>query len=91
MALRAGPRSAAYVAAALYGAAVAISVYPPLVGWVTLLYIPFILVADLGFLFSALSIARRPTKENAKRTKKVSLLWMLLGLVAFLTGGVIPL
>jgi hypothetical protein len=45
----------------------------------------------LGFLYSALTIVRKPTKGDAKRTKKVSLIWMLLGLVAFLTGGVISL
>lgn len=91
LALTAGPERAAYLAAALYGAAVAISVYPLVGGWVSSLYLPFIVAADLGFLYSALTIVRKPTKGDAKRTKKVSLIWMLLGLVAFLTGGVISL
>jgi len=87
VALKSGASRAAGVASALYVGAVAVSVLPPLSGWVSPFYLPFILVADLGFLYSALSIVRRPTRENAKRTKSASLLWMLLGLAAFLTGG----
>ncbi|MEM3736885.1 MAG: UbiA family prenyltransferase [Candidatus Bathyarchaeia archaeon] len=87
LALRSGCRHAARVAAALYGAAVAVSALPLLGGMVSALYLPFVLAADAGFLYSAISIARRPSRENAKRTKKMSLLWMLLGLVAFLAGG----
>ncbi|MFH1329015.1 MAG: UbiA family prenyltransferase [Candidatus Bathyarchaeota archaeon] len=89
LAIRYGLRKTAYASGPFYASAVIISIYPWLSGMVSILYLPFIMFADFGFLYSAVSIARRPIKENAKRVKKLSLIWMLAGLLAFVFGGFI--
>jgi geranylgeranylglycerol-phosphate geranylgeranyltransferase len=55
-----------------------------MVSW---LYVPIVLACDLGFLFSTYSIIKDPSPENALRSKNQALVWMLLGLIAFIAGG----
>ena len=45
-------------------------------------------MADAGFIYSAISIIRDPSKVNALRVKKITLLWMLIALIAFITGSI---
>lgn len=85
-----GEKCAAKFGAALYAAAVAISPIPyifSLVGWV---YLPIVLAADIGFIYSAIKIIRSPTRENSLKVKNYTLLWMLIGLMAFIAGSLQP-
>lgn len=87
LALTLGGRGASLTASAFYLGAVAASLIPFFRGGVSLFYFPLVGVADLGFLYSSVSIMKTPTRENTKRVKKLSLIWMFSGLLAFLLGG----
>ncbi len=83
-----GPKTAAWSSASLFAAAVALSFSAPL--WdknVSVFYYPAVVLADLGFLYSAYRLIRNPKPETAKVVKKHVLVWMFLGLVGFLMGG----
>jgi len=68
-------------------AAVLLSTIPIMLKMVSWLYVPIVLACDLGFLYSAYSIVKDPSPKNALRSKKHALVWMLLGLIAFIAGG----
>ncbi|MEM0205247.1 MAG: UbiA family prenyltransferase [Nitrososphaerota archaeon] len=82
-----GERSAAILGAALYVSAVCLSPLPYILGYVSFLYIPIVLVCDAGFIYSSISIIRSPSKENAINVKNQSLVWMLIALASFIAGG----
>ena len=82
-----GARAAALTSAGLFVSAVIVSLVPPILGIVSIWYLPIVLVADIGFVGSSASLASKPEPERAKKVKNIVLLWMLLGLVAFLFGG----
>ena len=81
-----GERTATYMASALYLSAVAISPLPWIWGLVSIRYLALVALADLGFISSSVTLLRKPSKENARKVKQTVLLWMLLGLIAFLVG-----
>jgi len=68
--------------------AVLLSAIPITLKMVSWLYVPIVLACDLGFLYSAYSIVKDPSTKNALRSKNHALVWMLLGLIAFIAGGV---
>ncbi|HID04891.1 MAG TPA: hypothetical protein EYH45_07680 [Candidatus Caldiarchaeum subterraneum] len=82
-----GLRKAAFLGSGMYLAAVTLSPLPYLLGYVSLAYLPIVLLADIGFIYSAASITTKPNKENAKRQKNHTLIWMLIALIAFILGG----
>lgn len=82
-----GPKKAAQVALAFFTAAVLLSPIPIALRLMSIWYLPPLIIADAGFISSALSVLRSPTRENAKRAKSTILVWMLLSLIAFLTGS----
>jgi geranylgeranylglycerol-phosphate geranylgeranyltransferase len=67
--------------------AVLLSAIPITLKMVSWLYVPIVLACDLGFLYSAYSIVKDPSPKNALRSKNHALVWMLLGLIAFIAGG----
>jgi geranylgeranylglycerol-phosphate geranylgeranyltransferase len=83
-----GPRFAARLGASLYMAAVAVSPLPYMLGLVSWTYIPIVAAADAGFAYSAYSISRDYSRENALKVKSMTLIWMLLGLIAFIAGSI---
>jgi len=70
--------------------AVLLSAIPIMFRMVSWLYVPIVLVCDLGFLYSAYSIVKDSSPKNALRSKNHALVWMLLGLIAFIAGGFTP-
>ncbi len=83
-----GPKSAGWASATLFVAAVTLSFFAPLLdGRVSLLYYPAVVLADLGFLYSAYRLVRDQKPKTARAVKRQVLVWMLLGLVGFLMGG----
>ncbi|MEM2988729.1 MAG: geranylgeranylglycerol-phosphate geranylgeranyltransferase [Candidatus Bathyarchaeia archaeon] len=84
-----GNRTAAELALALFSLAVALSAIPPFSGLVSAWYIPPVVVADLGFLRSSLRVLRNPSRPEALKAKGSALLWMALGMAAFLAGSLI--
>jgi len=81
-----GASVAAKYGGALFLCAVALSPLPLLLGLVTYLYIPLVVICDIGFLLTTYSILSNPTPRSAKRNKRYVLLWMTFGLLAFLMG-----
>jgi len=86
VALVRGVKAASVLAAVFYSLAVAVSLVPWLLGLVSWLYLPVVLAADLGFEASAFILLHDYSKRNALRVKRMVLVWMLLGLLAFIAG-----
>jgi geranylgeranylglycerol-phosphate geranylgeranyltransferase len=78
---------AAKTGALFFVIAVLLSAIPVSLGLVSWFYVPPVLFCDTGFIYSAYSIVKNPSPENALRSKNQALVWMLLGLVAFVAGG----
>ncbi len=81
-----GSRKAAYLALFFYVLAVVISFFPWLLGEVSVWYLPFVAVADLGLIFSSTSLLHNYSRENARRVKNIARIWMVIGLFAFVAG-----
>ena len=88
LALKYGPRPAAQAASAFYLAAVALSFIPPVLGLVSVYYLPPVALSCLGFAYTSFKILGRPEVGEARRLKRLSLLWMLFGLIGFMAGAV---
>jgi geranylgeranylglycerol-phosphate geranylgeranyltransferase len=73
--------------ASFFVVAVLLSTIPVALRMVSWLYAPIVLVCDVGFLYSAYSIVKDPSPRNAVTSKNQALVWMLLGLIAFIAGG----
>lgn len=84
-----GERAAAKVGAALYLMAVALSIIPMRMGYVSSYYVPFIVVTDVGFLHLSWATMRGRGRENALRVKNRTLIWMATAMLAFLMGGLL--
>ncbi|MFC2060279.1 UbiA family prenyltransferase [Chloroflexota bacterium] len=82
-----GNSFAARLAAAFFAAAAVLSLVPLTWGLVSILYLPFVVASDIGFVYSSISLIRDCSPRNARVTKNMVLIWMLLGLIAFLAGS----
>jgi geranylgeranylglycerol-phosphate geranylgeranyltransferase len=82
-----GTKVAALASAGLFVVAVLLSFLPPFLENISWLYFPPVIVADVGFLYSAYRLVGNQTAENVRAVKGHVLIWMLLGLVGFLLGG----
>jgi geranylgeranylglycerol-phosphate geranylgeranyltransferase len=87
LAVRYGERNASIVGAVFYVSAVALTPLPLLLGLVTFWFVPFVLVTDVGLVISSLLLLRDYSRENARRIKKLVLLWFLIGLLAYIFGA----
>jgi len=82
-----GGKTGAYVASLFYVLASGLSLIPVYVKLVSFWFLPFVLVADAGFISSSLLLIRDYSRENARRVKNVILLWMMFALLAFIAGS----
>ena len=87
LAVRYGERAAAAVAVVFLLSAVALTPLPWYLGIVSFWFIPVVLATDVGFAVSSVLLLRDYSRENARRTKKLVLLWFVLGLLAFVFGA----
>ena len=81
-------RTAATVSVVFYLLAIVLSVFVWLFDWVSWWYLPPVILADAGFIWSSLTLLKDYSKENAKKVKRRILVWMLIGLLAFIVGGI---
>lgn len=81
-----GSKAAAITAALFYIAAVVLSLFPWVLGRVSAWYLPLVILADIGFILSSVFLLRDHSRENARRTKRLVLVWMVTGLLAFVAG-----
>ena len=87
LAVRYGERAAAVVAVVFFLSAVALTPLPWYWGIVSFWFVPVVLVTDVGFVVSSVLLLRDFSRENARRAKKLVLLWFVLGLLAFVFGA----
>lgn len=86
LAVRFGEKKAAVAAALFYLSAVLLSPIPWLLSLVSLWFIPLVAVTDLGLAVSSLMLLKDYSRENARKVKKIVLLWFIVGLLAFVIG-----
>jgi geranylgeranylglycerol-phosphate geranylgeranyltransferase len=86
LAARFSERIAAIVAVGFYVAAVALSSLPWFLNSVSLWFIPPVVVTDVGLIVSSVMLLRDYSRDNARRVKKIMLLWFMFGLLAFVLG-----
>jgi geranylgeranylglycerol-phosphate geranylgeranyltransferase len=87
VAVQYGPKVASKVASIFYLTTVVLSPVPLVFGLVGRRYIPLVLVSDIGFIASTFSLLRKFSSEDAERIKNMVLIWMFIGLIAFLAGS----
>jgi len=88
LAISYGAKKAAYASVAFFIAAVLLSPLPLILKLMHIWFLPPLIAADIGFIMSSKNLIENHTKENAKKVKNRILLWMLLGLIAFITGTI---
>src|SRR3990170_1615685 len=86
LAVRYGERYSAVVAAVFYVSAVALTPIPWLLGLVSFWFIPVVILTDVGFVLSSALLLKDYSRENARKIKKIVLLWFVTGLLAFVLG-----
>ena len=83
-----GPKRAAQVASLFFILAVLLSPLPAALNLTTMWFLPPLIITDIGFIYSSLSLVRKQTREEAKKIKNRALIWMALGLIAFMSGTI---
>jgi geranylgeranylglycerol-phosphate geranylgeranyltransferase len=88
MAVRYGEKTAAIAAAFFYFSAVLLSPIPWLLNLVSFGFVPLVAITDSGFAASSLVLLKNYSRENARKVKKMVLLWLTIGLLAILVGAI---
>jgi geranylgeranylglycerol-phosphate geranylgeranyltransferase len=86
LAVRYGEKNAAVAAALFYVSAVSLTPIPWILSLVSLWFVPVVLVTDVGLVASSILLLRDHSRENARKIKKLVLVWFVIGLLAFIFG-----
>jgi len=86
IAVKYGVRVAAYAASTFYIFAVILSILPWILKQVSSLYIPLIIVTNIGFILISILLIRDHSRSGARKVKNLALIWMFVGLLSFLLG-----
>jgi geranylgeranylglycerol-phosphate geranylgeranyltransferase len=86
LAVRFGEKNAAIVAVAFYIFAIALTPITWLLGLVGIWFIPFVLVTDIGLVVCSALLLMDPSREKARKIKKMVLYLFLVGLLAYIFG-----
>jgi geranylgeranylglycerol-phosphate geranylgeranyltransferase len=87
LAVQYGEKKAAISAAIFYISAVALTPIPLIFGLVSLWFIPFVLVTNIGLVASSVLLLKDYSRENSRKIKKFVLLWFIFGLIAYIFGS----
>jgi geranylgeranylglycerol-phosphate geranylgeranyltransferase len=87
LAVRYGEKKAAVAASIFYVSAVALTPIPLLFGLVSIWFVPFVLITNVGLLGSSVLLLKDYSRENSRRIKKMILLWFIFGLLAYIFGS----
>jgi geranylgeranylglycerol-phosphate geranylgeranyltransferase len=87
LAVRFGEKAAAAVAVGFFVFAVALTPVTWFLGIVGLLFVPFVLVTDVGLLACSGLLLLDPSREKARKIKNIVLLLFLIGLLAYIFGA----
>lgn len=83
-----GVKVAARMSVFFFLLAVAFSWLPLYLGFVSVLYAPFIFVTDLGFVYLSYLVSKKQEKDYLLLIKRRVLVMMLIALVSFLAGSI---
>lgn len=83
-----GEQKAAIVAAMFYLSAVSLTPLPWILRIVSIWFLPFVVLTDIGLILASTLLLLNPSRENARRIKNRNLFWLFTGLLAFITGTV---
>jgi len=86
LAVRHGEKSAAVAAALFYISAVALTPLTWVLDLVSFWFIPLVLVTDIGLVACSVLLLKEPSRENARKIKKIVLLLFVVGLLAYVVG-----
>jgi geranylgeranylglycerol-phosphate geranylgeranyltransferase len=86
LAVSLGGKRAALAAAVFFVLAVALSPIPVVLDLVSFWFVPFVLVTDIGLVWCSIFLVRNPSRENARRVKKLVLFLFVFGLLSFIAG-----
>jgi len=86
LAVRYGEKASAVFAVVFYITAVALTPLPLILGLVSLWFVPFVLVIDVGLVVSSILLLVNHSRERARMIKNVVLLLFIFGLLAFIFG-----
>jgi geranylgeranylglycerol-phosphate geranylgeranyltransferase len=81
-----GRKKAALATAIFFISAVCLSTTPLILNIISIWFIPFVLVTDVGLLWCSFSLLKNPERENARKIKKTVLFLFIFGLLAFIFG-----
>jgi geranylgeranylglycerol-phosphate geranylgeranyltransferase len=81
-----GRKKAALAAALFFISAVCLSTTPLILNIVSIWFIPFVLITDVGLLWCSVSLLKNPERENSREIKKTVLFLFIFGLLAFIFG-----
>jgi len=86
LAVRYGEKNAAVAASLFYILAVSLTPVPWILSLVSFWFIPLVLVTDIGLVASSALLLKDYSRENARKIKKLVLLWFVIGLLAYVFG-----
>jgi geranylgeranylglycerol-phosphate geranylgeranyltransferase len=86
LAVRYGEKKAAAVAIVFFSSAVLLSPIPWFMKLVSVWFVPFVLVTDIGLVVSSFMLFRDHSREKARKIKNTVLIWFVFGLLAFIFG-----
>jgi geranylgeranylglycerol-phosphate geranylgeranyltransferase len=89
LAVRYGEKVAAVCAVVFYVLAVVLTPVPLALGLVSLWFVPFALVTDLGLVACSVLLILNYSRENARKVKSMVLLLFVFGLLAFIFGALV--
>jgi 4-hydroxybenzoate polyprenyltransferase len=81
-----GSKKAALAAAIFFILAVCLSPIPLIIDIVSIWFIPFVLVTDVGLFWCSISLLKNPERENSRKIKKTVLFLFIFGLLSFIFG-----
>jgi geranylgeranylglycerol-phosphate geranylgeranyltransferase len=86
LAVRYGEKAAAVAAGGFYVAAVALTPVPLVLGLVSLWFVPFVLVTDVGLVACSAVLLVNHSRERARMIKNAVMILFVFGLLAFIVG-----
>jgi geranylgeranylglycerol-phosphate geranylgeranyltransferase len=87
VAVRFGTRTASVAASLFNISATLLSPIPLVLGLVSVWYVPFVSVTDVGLVASSVGLLKNHSRQSARRVKRIVLVWFVFGLLAFLIGS----
>jgi geranylgeranylglycerol-phosphate geranylgeranyltransferase len=86
LAVRFGEKGAANAAVVFFMFAVALTPVTWVMGLVSIWFVPFVLVTDVGLVLCSVVLLWNPSRERARKIKNIVLILFLFGLLAYIFG-----